>query len=177
MGRKNNTHALHARNHPLSIKWRVDMDYVDKLSPEQKQWMAGFIDAHYSGDFRGAPESDWPTVERRKSYTNKNVANADCYHGLENEHLLTGFDAPVSARFNNLTRLDKSNAQKVSDCIPALPTDLSPTPEYLNSPEYKKALAEYRANLNQTRRVCKPKETSAYFVALNNLNKVIPSHD
>lgn len=176
--KKSNTFGLHPRNYPLSVRWRVDQDYTEKLSQEEKEWLSAFNDAYYGGDFRAAPEKDWPTEKRRESYTNKNVANVDCYPGLENEKLLSNFDAPIAShRFNNLTRLDKSNTQKVSDCIPSLVFDSSPTPEYLNSKEYKQALIDYRNQLGQTRRNCNPKITPKYTEALNKLNKVIPSHD
>lgn len=181
---KRNTYALSQKNHPLSVGWRVDFDYTKQLTPEQKLWLSDFVDGYYSGDFGGEESSKLSTKDRRDSYTRKNVANADCYHGLENERLLTGLDAPLTGqKNNNLTRLirgsERSNIQKVSDTIPSLPLAAEPVPAYLNSQEYKEALAQFRSTLNPTRRICKPKETPEYLAAQENLNKIISrnNHD
>lgn len=181
MAKKPNNYALNAHNHPISVGWRVDYDYLKKLTPEQKTWLAGFTDAFYSGDFRKAPEKDWPTSERRASYTRKNVANSDCYHGLEKECLLSGLDSPLTGiKTSNLTRLmrgqEKSNVQKVVDTIPSLPVDSTPTPAYLNTPEYKKAREAYRANLNQGRRECAPKASPTLNSTHEALNKIVQNH-
>lgn len=179
--KKPNTYALTPSNHPISVAWRVDYDYTKKLSPEDKLYLAAFTDSYYTGDFRASKPEDWPIDKRRASYTQKNTANSDCYHGLEHEKLLSGLDAPLTGqRTNNFTRLmrgqERSNIQKVADTVPSLPIDANPTPAYLNSPEYKEALVNYRKTLNPGRRECAPKDTPAYHSASETLNKIVKSH-
>ena len=61
------------------MSWAVDLDYVHQLSPEEKAWMAQFLDRHYGGDFRGPSEAEWTDAARRAAYRRKNSANRDLF--------------------------------------------------------------------------------------------------
>lgn len=75
--KKNSVAALSPHSHPRSVAWRVDMDYTHRLGPEDRAWLAAFVDRHYAGDFRGDVGPDYSTEERRASYRAKNAANRD----------------------------------------------------------------------------------------------------
>lgn len=77
--KKKNLHGLRPATFPRSVRWRVDQDYTDKLSPEDRQFLAEFNDAYYGADFRGTDPDDWGPEERRERYRAKNAANRDLY--------------------------------------------------------------------------------------------------
>lgn len=41
---------LDPRSYPRSVRDRVEMDYAQKLSPEERQWLAAFNEAEYGGN-------------------------------------------------------------------------------------------------------------------------------
>jgi hypothetical protein len=67
----------------------VDQDYAERLSGDERQWLAEFNDSYYGADFRGVVEGRWSTDERREVYRAKNAANRDLMtcdvpaHGLD----------------------------------------------------------------------------------------------
>lgn len=81
--------ALVAGTFPRSVAWRVDQDYVERLGPDERQWLAEFNDRFYGADFRGASSTDWTDDERKRAYRDKNCANRDLMtcdvpaHGLD----------------------------------------------------------------------------------------------
>lgn len=81
--------GLAAATFPRSVAWRVDQDYTDRLTPDERGWLAEFNDAFYGADFRGVAEERWSTNERREVYRAKNAANRDLMtcdvpaHGLD----------------------------------------------------------------------------------------------
>ena len=100
--------GLAAATFPRSVAWRVDQDYAEVLSTEDRRWLAEFNDAFYGADFRGVTEGRWSTDERREVYRAKNAANRDLmttdipYHGwdlpeetVELDELSLGDDGPL----------------------------------------------------------------------------------
>ena len=81
--------GLAAATFPRSVAWRVDQDYAERLSGDERQWLAEFNDSYYGADFRGVVEGRWSTDERREVYRAKNAANRDLMtcdvpaHGLD----------------------------------------------------------------------------------------------
>ena len=81
--------GLAAATFPRSVAWRVDQDYAERLSTDERQWLAEFNDSYYGADFRGVAEGRWSTNERREVYRAKNAANRDLMtcdvptHGLD----------------------------------------------------------------------------------------------
>ena len=81
--------GLAAATFPRSVAWRVDQDYAERLSADERQWLAEFNDSYYGADFRGVVEGRWSTDERREVYRAKNAANRDLMtcdvptHGLD----------------------------------------------------------------------------------------------
>lgn len=69
--------GLASATFPRSVAWRVDQDYAERLSPDERQWLAEFNDAYYGADFRGVAEEPWTTEARRVVYRAKNAANRD----------------------------------------------------------------------------------------------------
>lgn len=151
--KKTGTYALYPRNHPRSISWAIDLDYISKLSPEEARWLAEFVDRHYGGDFRGDVDGDWSVAERREAYRRKNIANSDMYAQLSGAQMLEDMD----------TVYDMES--------PVI--DLEPTPDYLSSDAYKEALANYRENLAQGRKTVTPKDTPALRRTKKALDRVI----
>lgn len=59
----------------------IDFDYLDKLAPEQRQYMARFVREHYDAQFRndGTDLAAPHTAERKKCYDANNARNRDTY--------------------------------------------------------------------------------------------------
>ena len=122
------THGAYARNHPKSVQWKVDYDYVAKLSDEDKAWLAKFTDEFVGGDLRHSdPVHDTPEL-RRLAYAGNNVGKRDFY-----------------SKMDAMGKLDRQGVRTV------LPPDAhdagedAPAPAYLAYPGYKRALARLRA--------------------------------
>jgi hypothetical protein len=120
------TYGLYARNYPKSVRDRLDIDYADKLTPELRVKLAGLLDQIHGADFRAAGATQDRDF-RRARYREKNAANKDIW-GLG----LRDMGEPVTAG----TLLDPGG-------------DHNPGPVYLESPQYKQALAEYREALDR----------------------------
>lgn len=81
--------GLAAATFPRSVAWRVDQDYAERLSADERRWLAEFNDAFYGADFRGVTDERWSTEARREVYRAKNAANRDLmttdipYHGWD----------------------------------------------------------------------------------------------
>lgn len=81
--------GLAAATFPRSVAWRVDQDYAERLSVDERRWLAEFNDAYYGADFRGVAEEPWTTEARRVVYRAKNAANRDLmtvdipHHGVD----------------------------------------------------------------------------------------------
>jgi hypothetical protein len=132
-------HGVFARNYPKSVSWKVDFDYLEKLTQAELEWLAQFADRHYGGDFRGETEQDWTTEERRAAYSDKNRANRDAYT-----------IADVSGRMARIPDLERSTASgraRTFDVAADERLDLQFGPEYLDSAAYRAAVEELRASL------------------------------
>jgi hypothetical protein len=141
------TYGLHARYFPRPVQWQLECDYLHKLSDEDKAYLSQFNDEFHGAAFA----EDKPihnTVElRRERYRAKNHANADAY-GL-------------AAAGRRLDYMDDELAGKLSD---RNERDQSPLPRYLESDEYREALAEFREHLpknNKNKTVITPELTKA----------------
>lgn len=95
--------GLAAATFPRSVAWRVDQDYAERLSGDERRWLAEFNDAYYGADFRGVAEEPWTTEARRVVYRAKNAANRDLmtvdipHHGVDfPEELVELEDLPVA---------------------------------------------------------------------------------
>lgn len=63
------------------MRWDLlDHDYLEKLSPKEKQWLSDFNEAYISGSFKKGSKKFGKTVkERRDSYNRNNARNRDLY--------------------------------------------------------------------------------------------------
>jgi hypothetical protein len=118
----------------------VDQDYWDKLTPEQTRWLANFNDAYYGGDFRRETQEAWPQELRRKVWQNKHAALEDAYG---------------QAAVYGAVQVYSETSPRVADPR-STPADIEPTPEYLNSAEYKEARDAFRQTLAPTRAPAPP---------------------
>lgn len=94
--------GLAAATFPRSVAWRVDQDYAERLSGDERRWLAEFNDAYYGADFRGVAEEPWTAEARRVVYRAKNAANRDLmtvdipHHGVDfPEELVELEDLPM----------------------------------------------------------------------------------
>lgn len=124
MAGKKNLHGLNPRTFPQSVRWKVDQDYVHKLSAEEKAWLAQFNDEFAGADFRKDKSGEWPTEERRKAYRAKNAAGRDIMNTG-----LVDFEKPIPEQ-NTTSFVDYH------------------VPSYLNSEEYKQVLREIREEID-----------------------------
>lgn len=160
------TYALYSRNHPRALQWRVDLDYVKQLSPEHRAWLARFIDGFYGGDYRGDEET--PVSDKRTAYQAKNRAMRDLYTA-PSVLVLSSEDVATAWTRAGMSRSEDYTLNLTSD--PDL--DLSPTPPYLDTPEYKSALASYRAQLDQGTKAIAPAPSPELDQADANLRSIV----
>ena len=137
-GKGKHLYGIYPQTHPKPIRQYVDYDYIDRLSPEEQAWLAEFTDRHYGADFRG--DKKWSTKARRVRYNAKNSANRDLYSIKDVSGLLVRPDSVPVPRGT-----EREDGNGWLENIAAKEQDLvTPTQRYLNSPEYKAALAEFR---------------------------------
>lgn len=93
-GKRGGVTALSPRAYARSVSWRVDQDYLDQLGPDERRWLAGFLDRYYGADHRpDGSGHDWSTDDKRVSYRDKNAANRDLYSAVAARDGLVSDDA------------------------------------------------------------------------------------
>jgi hypothetical protein len=127
------THGVYAKNFPRSVSWMIDQDYLDKLTPAEREWLSDFNDRHYGADFRGDTDKEWSVPERREAYGAKNRANRDAYTIAE-----------VSGRVTNIPDFRRPFDVPAPDSL-----DLNDPPDYLASDAYRVAREELRQSMPQ----------------------------
>lgn len=148
---KRRPHSSHyTRSFPRSVRWKVDQDYVEELTPAQREFLKLFNDEYYGAKFRKSTE--WSTEEKRQSYRDKNVANADSY-----------------------AKCPPELVEELSEAlIDESPREAGPTPTYLDSPEYKEARDSFREHLDPSRRELAPKPSPSLNRAMRKLATLLP---
>lgn len=124
MAKQRKWSGLGVRSFARGVRWKVDQDYLDKLSPEEAQWLHKFNDLHYNGKY----DHDFPLEVIRAANREKDAARRDMYDPT----LIGANEGPAG---------DMSDEGR----------DLNPTPGYQSSAAYKALLARYRANLDAYR--------------------------
>ncbi len=144
--------------HQVPHRWKIDYDYVRTLSLEDEHWLAEFSDCYYAGDFKSDAETRaWSPQERRRAFTARNAGWADAYARAGPAGALW----PISDDGREL-------ADRIDLEEPARRQDMS----YLDTPEYREALANYRRTLAQGRRDMSPKHPQ-HDKALEHLRRTI----
>lgn len=69
--------ACHSQR--LKTKWRVDFDYLKKLSIEEIRWLADFCKLHYHGIPNSVKGIKITKKMRKDSYSRNNVAERDLF--------------------------------------------------------------------------------------------------
>lgn len=166
MARKTKTYGLYSRNFPKSVRDRVDIDYGHKLTPELRAWLAGKLDEIHGADFRASGATKSKTF-RRARYREKNAANRDIWgHGLRDNNDPRYADGDTGPRVSQ-KQLWPHNSSSRYEAVSVFEAATGQTaaeehsPGYLNSPEYKAALENFR-NTN-------PKNVRAMRAALRKL--------
>jgi hypothetical protein len=153
-------------NYARPIRWKLDIDYWDQLSPQETQQLAHFLDAFYGGDFRGRGGNDWAPGTRRQVWSDKRAALEDAYGQAE----MYGAVAVLS----EMGRAARDpTGPDLTDTDTATP-DLQATPAYLNSDVYKSARDAYRATLATTRKPKAPVDTHRHRRTAKRLRVVTP---
>jgi hypothetical protein len=163
--RKHSISGVFYRNYPRSTRWKVDQDYLSKLSREELEWLAAFNDRWVSANFsytepEGFPE--WGQDERRAAYTAVNAANADIYGKCPDEL--------IQRETWTMVEIEGPDTH-AQTALPHASSDT--TSEYLNSPTYKTARDSFRAHLCQKRLEISPKITPAYERAKETLERIV----
>lgn len=183
------TCGLHARNFPLPIRGFVDQDYADNLSEQDQVWLAAFNDKYYGADFRDTENGGtWSKDEQRAVNRDKNSARKDVFELANEYNMMDRLETPRNTGGGKVGNYNKTsvratgtrfpNTGKILDpgSIPAVEnTDLSPTPEYLNSSKYKERLAHFRSQLNPHKSNRAPIVTPELVRAETELKNVIPA--
>lgn len=71
------------RKLPASERWRRDPDYLDKLSPEDREWAEQFLDEYYGGKFTDEPLHK-KKAKRREIYKTRHAAATDIVTASDN---------------------------------------------------------------------------------------------
>lgn len=137
---------------PRWARWAVDQDYIDKLSPDERRWLAEFNDCHYGADFRDCPEG-WSDEQRKVAYSSNNARQVDAFGVGLLEYSSDG------------RRRGGEEGAWSSAVSP------EPTPEYLDSQEYRDALEEYRRCLSPFRAPRAPEPTERLTKARQQLRR------
>ncbi len=74
-----NLHGLYQRNFPRPLQERVEIDYADKLSPAEKEWLAKFNDEHGAGKFQKIKPLTRSKAKRRELWNEQAAAKRDIY--------------------------------------------------------------------------------------------------
>ncbi len=154
-------YGLLPKNFPRTVAWKIDQDYTEYLTEEEARWLARFNDSHYGAAFGHDRSGTWSPALRRVVYVEKNAANRDLYEITKVSGLLgyqgdSSGESPADANTKAYVDLEQ--------------VDISPTPAYLNSPEYKQVLAEVRATAP---RKLKDKPTQAHIEARKKLERIV----
>lgn len=160
MGKRKNDAGLVASNFPLPDRWKFDQDYLDKLSTEERQWLAAFMDAYVGGDFRGVPREQWPLPNRSDVNRSKDAGKVDAF----------GLTAAGLWGAEGLANMDELAEVLASPPLPEAP----PSAAYLEDPEYKAARDEFRRHLHPGH---EPKITPEYEKAARRLRKLSPPRE
>jgi hypothetical protein len=148
-------HGLFKRNFPRTVRQHVDQDYINKLTPEEREWLAKFNDNYYGAKFPKDEPNGWTDVEKRERYVAKNAANRDIYGISEAGGVLDVYE---------------SNPHNTAE---ASTQDFAPSPAYLESAEYKHAREAFRQHL-KPHLEAQPKITPNYLDARETLEDLIP---
>lgn len=111
---------------PKQRAWMLDCDYYDKLNVEEKRFYAQFNDEYYRSDFRYAKPMHKTAEQKRERYNMQNENYRDAY---------------ARAQVTGDLYLGGSPS---TDGRQAGPVDFMPSPSYLDTLEYKTAVAELR---------------------------------
>lgn len=126
----NKTHAVKSKNHAQAVAWKVDYDYLHKLSPSDLEWLSDFSNRHYGDVFTKEPHPDmpeWSEDERKAASNDKNRARRDIYAVKGAAGLLRNDPDPGAGTL----AADPSHASEA-------------TPGYLNDIRYKTARERMR---------------------------------
>ena len=144
--------GLYPTSFPNSVRWKVETDYAQKLSPAEKEWLAKFNDEFAGASFGPEPLHD-SVDAKRELYRHKNAANKDAMELARAAGALVFKDSGPDYDGRNY----------------------APTPDYLDSPEYRAALEEYRSHLPKGARG-RVADTPEYRKARRNLERIVREH-
>lgn len=108
----------------MSVRDKVDYDYLDKLTDEDREKLALMTDAVIGAEPKALAALNVPEARKREIYREKNAANRDLYANVKGRKRLYSLSVET---YDGVATGDES-----------------PTPAYLEAPEYKAALREYR---------------------------------
>ena len=83
--------GLKKRFHRKYVREFVDIDYADKLSDEDKEWLANFLDNYYGGVWKSDDEKNvMPSSDKREMWRNNHARRRDIsniMHKIEAEEI------------------------------------------------------------------------------------------
>jgi hypothetical protein len=94
--------ALNPRFAPKVRKDYLDFDYLNQLSPEEKDWLNKFVDEELHASFKNDERDLNKTQEeKRRVYSNNNSRNRDLYGVTKANRLLSGIDDVGNPEWND----------------------------------------------------------------------------
>lgn len=160
-------HGLNPKTFPLSVREFIEVDYIHKLSAEEKAFLSRFNDQYHGAAYTKADQEDESAAEtaaRRDAYRRKNKANGDVYSLARASGLA----------FTSVPNFNGRGETDIQECLQSDENqDWTEPAEYLESAEYRRALARVRAHLpsNPRNKVRNTPELRAAYAALERAKK------
>lgn len=79
MKKTNNQFGLEVKSFPKHKQWKVDQDYIQTLSEEDRQWLGQFNQEYYRNRFTKENNLHNTKELKRACYSNENASNRDLY--------------------------------------------------------------------------------------------------
>ena len=94
--------ALNPRFSPKVRKDYLDFDYLDQLSPEEKDWLNKFVDEELHASFKNDERDlNQSKEDKRRVYSNNNSRNRDLYGITKANRLLSGIEDLSNPEWSN----------------------------------------------------------------------------
>ena len=98
---------MNPKYHPRTRTSYLDYDYIDKLSPKEREFLARFTDEYYGGAFEKTESGNYSTKNLHKTQK----LRRECYKRNRDQNYCQYNMANLSDRLNDIHSLDLEDQQ------------------------------------------------------------------